>query len=95
MAVVARIVIDSAEQDDHDRLGGAVETRLQNLGGPPDGLMVHLGYPADRGFVIVEAWRTEELFRSYQEQVLGPALREAGLAAGEPETGPAWSIARP
>ena len=79
MAGVARIVIDSAEQDDHDRLGGAVETRLQNLGGPPDGLMVHLGYPADRGFVIVEAWRTEELFRSYQEQVLGPALREAVL----------------
>jgi hypothetical protein len=95
MAVIARIVIDSAEHGDHDRLEGAVETRLQDLGGPPDGLMVHLGYPTDRGFVIVEAWRTEELFRWYREQVLDPALREAGLAAREPEIGPAWSIARP
>ena len=95
MAVIARIVINSAEQGDHDRLGGAVETRLQDLGGPPDGLMVHLGYPADRGFVIVEAWRTEELFRWYREQALDPALREAGLAAREPEIGPAWTIARP
>jgi hypothetical protein len=57
--------------------------------------MVHLGHPADRGCVIVEAWRTEELFRSCQEQVLGAARREAGLAAGEPEIGPAWSIASP
>ena len=95
MAVIIRIVIDSATQDDHDRLGDAVETRLQDQGGPPDGLMVHLGWPADGGFVIIEAWRTEELFRSYQEQLLGPALREAGLAAREPEIGPAWSIARP
>jgi hypothetical protein len=95
MAVIVRIVIDSASQDDHDRLGGAVEARLHDQGGPPDGLMVHLGWPVDDGFVITEAWRTEELFRRYREHVLEPALSEAGLFAGEPEIGPAWSIARP
>ena len=95
MAVIVRIVIDSASQDDHDRLGNAVETRLHEQGGPPDGLMVHLGWPADSGFVITEAWRTEDLFRRYQEHLLEPALIEAGLAAREPEISPAWSIARP
>jgi hypothetical protein len=95
MAVIVRIVIDSGSQHDHDRLGSAVETRLQDQGGPPDGLMVHLGWPVDGGFVITEAWRTEELFRKYQEDLLEPALAEAGLVATEPELSPAWSIARP
>jgi hypothetical protein len=95
MAVIVRIVIDSASQDDHDRLGVAVEARIQAQGGPPDGLMVHLGWPADDGFVITEAWRTEELFRRYQKQLLEPALTEAGLVAREPDVSPAWSIARP
>jgi hypothetical protein len=95
MAVIVRMVIDSASQDDHDRLGQAVETRLHEQGGPPDGLMVHLGWPEDGGFVITEAWRTEELFRSFKERLLEPALVEAGLVAAEFEISPAWSIARP
>jgi hypothetical protein len=95
MAVIVRVVIDSASQDDHDRLGGAVEARMLAQGGPPDGLMVHLGWPTDEGFVITEAWRTEELFRTYEEHLLGPALIDVGLAAREPEISPAWSIARP
>jgi hypothetical protein len=95
MAVIARILIEAAEQSDHDRLESAVEERFQGLGGPPDGLMVHLGYPDRRGLMIVEAWRTEESFRSYFDQVLGAAIGDVGLAVGEPEVGPAWSIARP
>lgn len=45
--------------------------------------------------MIVEAWRTEDLFRSYLDQLFLPALSEAGLVAGEAEVGLAWSIARP
>jgi hypothetical protein len=95
MAIVARILIEPAGEKDHDRLQSAVESQLQDLGGPPDGLMVHLGYPQGSGLVIIEAWRTEELFRSYMDQILLPALSQAGLAAGGPEIVPAWSIARP
>jgi hypothetical protein len=95
MAIIARVFIESAEQSDHERLERAVEERFQNRGGPPDGLMVHLGYPEGRGLMIVEAWRTEESFRSYFDDVLGAALRDIGLATGEPDIGPAWSIARP
>jgi hypothetical protein len=95
MAVIVRIVIDSASQADHDRLGAAVETRLHARGGPPDGLMVHLGWPVDDGFVITEAWRTEELFDRYRQELLEPALSEAGLVTRDPDISPAWSIARP
>ncbi len=84
-----------AEQSDHDRLVSAVESRLDDLGSPPDGLMLHVGYPQGRGFMIIEAWRSEDLFRSYFDQLFLPALSEAGLVAGEAEIGPAWSIARP
>jgi hypothetical protein len=57
--------------------------------------MVHLGWLTDDGFVIAEAWRTEELFRTYQEHVVKPAPTDLGLTAGEPQISPAWSIARP
>ena len=60
-----------------------------------DGLMAHIGHPEDSGFVIVEAWRTEELFRSYLDQLLLPALAEAGLESHHLAISPAWSIARP
>jgi hypothetical protein len=95
MAIVARLRVEPAGQDDHDRLQQAVESRLQQAGGPPDGLMAHLGHPDGNGFVIVEAWRSERLFRTYLEQLLLPALREVGLEYHEPEISPAWSIARP
>jgi hypothetical protein len=95
MAVIVRMIIESASQEDHDRLGAAVEARLHDRGGPPDGLMVHLGWPVDDGFVIAEAWRTPELFDGYRRELLAPALREAGLVASQPDISPAWSIARP
>jgi hypothetical protein len=95
MAIVARLFIDTAEQADHDRLERAVESRFEELGGPPDGLMVHLGYPHDGGLALLEVFTTEELFRSFVSDVLRPALVEIGLEASEPEIAPAWSIARP
>jgi hypothetical protein len=95
MAIIARILVEPADQADHDLLQNAVESRLHDLGGPPDGLMVHVGHPHGRGFMIVEAWRTEDLFRSYLDELLLPALNEVGLVAGDAQIGPAWSIARP
>jgi len=95
VAIVARTLIEPADQNDHDQWASAVESRLDDLGGPPDGLTLHVVYPHGRGFMIVEAWHTEDLFRAFRDQLLLPALDEAGLAAAEAEIGPAWSIARP
>jgi hypothetical protein len=95
MAILVRTVVDSADHDAHERLGTAVETAIARLGGPPDGLMVHLAYPSGDGFIIIDAWRSEETFRRWQEKVFEPALARAGLNASEPEIGPLWSLARP
>jgi hypothetical protein len=72
VAIVARILVEAAGVEDHDRLERALEKRF--VDGPPEGLMVHLGYPHGDDLLIVDAWRTEELFRSFVADVLGPAL---------------------
>jgi hypothetical protein len=95
MAIVVRTFIRPADQDAHDRLQAAVEAGISRLGGPPDGLMIHLGHPSGDGFAIVDAWRSEDTFRRWQSEVMEPALAETGLAASEPEICPVWSLARP
>ena len=94
MAVIARILIEAAEQSDHDRLESSVPSG-QGPWRPTRRADGARGLPGKRGVMIVEAWRTEESLRSYLDQVLKPALRDVGLSAGQPEVGPAWSIARP
>ncbi len=95
MAVIARLSVDAAGPDDHDRLQHVIDANLAARGGPPEGLMAHLGYPSGDGFLVVEAWRTEEDFRSFMTDVLLPAFDAVGLRATAPEVGPAWSIALP
>ena len=95
MAIIARIRLAGATADDHDHLEQEVETRLATLGGPPDGLMVHLGYEDGDDLVLVEAWRTEDLFQSYYRDLFQPALAAADLRATPAEISPALSIARP
>ena len=95
MAVIGLIRIESAGQVDHDRLQELVEQRIAAAGGPPDGLMAHVAHPDGDGFVIVEAWRTEELFRASFDTIVLPSIRDAGLSHVGPEIRDAWSIARP
>jgi len=95
VAIVVRTLLEPADQADHDRLQDAVEAGISRLGGPPEGLMVHLGYPSGRGFLIVEVWRSENLFRVWWVEIMESAIAQVGLVAGEPEVGPVWSLARP
>ncbi len=64
MAIIVRMLLEPADQDDHDRLQDAVEAGMSRLGGPPEGLMFHLGYPSGQGFLLVEVWRSETFSRS-------------------------------
>jgi len=95
MAIVARTLVEPADQDAHDRLQHAVEAGISRLGGPPEGLMVHLGHPSGQGFLIVDVWRSEDLFSAWWKQVMEPAIAEVGLTAAESEICPVWSLARP
>lgn len=95
MAIISQLFVHAEDQRDHDLLEAAVGARLDAQGGPPEGLMAHLGYPRDGGLAIVEAWRNEADFRAFFDAILAEALAEVGLTADEPELAPAWSIARP
>ncbi len=95
MAIVMKTQVPSADQAAHDRVQEAVNAGIGRRGGPPEGLMVHLGHPEGDGFVIVDVWRSEDLARAFWIDVIEPAITGAGLTAGEPEVVPAWSIARP
>ncbi len=95
MAILVRMIIDSADKEDHDRLSATVEAGISRLGRPPDGLLAHVAHPSGNGFVIVDAWRSEDAFRRWHSEVMGRALAETGLNASEPEICPLWSLARP
>jgi len=95
MAIVVRILVDHADQDAHDKLQEAVEAGISRLGGPPEGLLVHLAHPSDGSLLIVEAWRSEDVFRVWWREVMEPAISEVGLTAGEVEICSLWSLARP
>jgi hypothetical protein len=95
MAIVAHLFIEAAGSEEHGRLQHAIEAEIVARGGPPEGLMAHLGHPSGDGFRVIEAWRTEEQFRSFLRDVISPALDASGLTAAEPEVVPAWSIAIP
>jgi hypothetical protein len=95
MAIVTRTLVEPADQAAHDRLQQEVEAGISRLGGPPEGMMAHLGYPSSQGFLIVDVWRSEDAARGFLKVVMEPAIAAAGLAASETEICPLWSFARP
>lgn len=95
MAIIVRTAIEPADQEAHDRLDESVETAVGRLGGPPDGLMVHLAHPSGDGFLIVDVWRSESAFRAWWNDVMEPALADLHLTSREHEIDPLWSLARP
>ncbi len=95
MAVHLQLAVAPATQDQFNELDAQVGQSMAQAGGPPAGLMSHVVYPADDGFVIDEVWRAETEGRLYADDVLRPLLTEAGLNAVETTVRPVWSFARP
>lgn len=95
MAIVAHTFVPHASKDDADRFDASVEAAMMQLGGPPQGLMVHLTYPTGDGFTLCNVWRTEGDMAQFYEQVILPKLAEAGLAHEHSAVTPVWGLARP
>lgn len=95
MAIVVQTLVPSASQADADRLDQLVNAAIAQRGGPPAGLMAHIGHPSGAGFVICDVWRSEGEMRSFYDEVVLPALAEAGLERADPVVSPVWSFARP
>ena len=96
MAVVARVYVGPADQALHDRVEEAVGSRIEEIGGPPAGLMAHISAPTGEGFEIIEVWRSEETWTDYWTSIALPAISGAGATAPDaPTVTPVWGFARP
>ena len=95
MAILLQLKIAPATQEQFNGLDALVGKSMMEAGGPPEGLMSHVVYPEDNGFVIAEVWRAEPEGRTYVEEVLRPLVTGLHLTAGEPESRSVWSFARP
>jgi hypothetical protein len=95
MAVLLRLNVTPATQDQFNALDSKVGQSMMQAGGPPAGLMSHAVYPDGDGFVIAEVWRAESEGQSYIDDVLRPLLDESGLAGQDTVVRPVWSFARP
>ncbi len=94
MAVLLQFTVTPATQDQFNELDVKLEEAMMQ-GGPPAGLMSHVVYPHDGGFVVSDVWRTESDAQPFVRDLLRPLLEQAGLAAGETTVLPVWSFARP
>jgi len=95
MAVVLRLSVSPATQEEFNELDALVGRSMMAAGGPPDGLMSHVVYPEGEGFVVAEVWRTEAEGQAYVNGVLRPLVTEVGLSPGQTTMLAAWSFARP
>jgi hypothetical protein len=96
MAVLMQLTVTPADRDRFDELDEKLgESMAGGIGGPPPGLMSHVVYPDDGGFIVADVWRTESEGRSFVELYLQPMLTRLGLTATEAVVRPVWSFARP
>jgi hypothetical protein len=95
MAVLLQFTVTPATRDQFNELDARLEESMTQGGGPPPGLMSHVVYPHDDGFVVADVWRTESDGQPFVNEVIYPVLAELGLTASEITALPVWSFARP
>ena len=95
MAVLLRVSVDRATQEQFNELEVRVGQTMMQAGGPPEGLMSHVVYPEEEGFVLSEVWRAPDEGQTYLDTVVRPLMSELGLSAGETTVSQVWSFARP
>ena len=69
----------------------AVHQAVQDVAaeeGGGDGLVLHLAYPTDRGFDVIEVWESKEQYDAFNRDVFPKAVARAGLPLEEPALEP-------
>jgi hypothetical protein len=95
VAVLLQFTVTPASQDQFNELDVRVGEAMMQSGGSPDGLMSHVVYPGDGGFVVAGVWRMESDGQRFVQDVLHPLLARLDLKASETTVRPVWSFARP
>ncbi len=70
-------------------------TRRMEEAWPPDGLQTHVLFGTEGDLKVSEIWESDELYRSFSEQIL-PVLNEVGVQLdAEPEVFPVHELEQP
>lgn len=80
---------------DFESFAARVEEYLETSGAPPPGLLAHVAYPVDGGWVSADVYRDEASWRAFAETALYPAYATLGLTTDEVVVRPVWNLARP
>ncbi len=95
MAVVCDLHVVGGTHAESTRLQAQVERRLNESGGPPDGLMFACVHPHARGFRILLVFRSAEAAQNEIEGALRADAAAVGIDLGAPATAPVWHMALP
>ncbi len=74
MAVLLQFTVTPATQEQFNELDARLEESMMQGGGPPPGLMSHVVYPDEDGFVVADVWRMESDGHPFVREVLHPLL---------------------
>ena len=80
MPVVMQQDIPGMTPEQYDRVVEIMD--LQSS--PPKGGIIHIAAFDDSGLHVTNVWETREDFERFAQERLGPAIQEAGAAAGGP-----------
>jgi hypothetical protein len=68
------VVIDIAAPIElYDKVHAELQRRIT---GPLDGFICHIGRPTADGFQVIEVWESKEHSDRYNEEYVGPVMRE-------------------
>jgi hypothetical protein len=95
MAIVVETLVPRATRDQAELFDASIEEAMGQMGGPPDGLMVHFTRPAGEGFLLCNVWRSEAEMTQFYDDVILPRLADAGLVPDKSDVAPVWVFARP
>jgi len=85
MAVAFLVDASGTTQERYDQV---IET-LQRAGIKAQGRIFHVAGPMEGGgWRVVEVWESQEAVNTFFQEVLGPALQAAGIAATPPQFWP-------
>jgi hypothetical protein len=73
------------------KLTGGKRSRMESMADwPVEGVLVHVAGQTEKGFRVVDVWKSEDAFRRFGEKLM-PILKEVGVE-GAPEIYPAHAF---
>ena len=89
------IVVVNEMEDGSQEMYDEVSKKVMAGGKLPDGCLVHVAGPGEKGWRVITVWESDDRFQQFRDEKLIPALREAGRAdavAPEISTQPAHRV---